>query len=167
MYRLVLIATGCLLCFNNPSFGQVIPLSGGRAVVHKALGSHDTVDVTLKTRAMRATYSYPGAVLWGGAGGKPKFFISAILLKYDGQKISLPLSSYGDLGDPDTVEVTATKVGFDVSIVGSDAAGSYRATLVFQTIGGNMLLQSRMVRSGEFPEQGWEKTVYSYVTETN
>lgn len=157
-----------ILAITSCAFAKDVPFSKGEAELHTQMSNGKKIDLVIETTELDKNYPYPKALMWGGDEiEQPRRFMSAVTLKFNNQEVRLPLSSYADLGDPNSVKIETTKKGFDIDIVGSDAAGSYEAILAFENIGGYMLLHSRRVKSGEFPEQAWEETVYSYVTETD
>lgn len=53
--------------------------------------------------------------------------------------------------------------GFKLTISGGDAATSYRAVLVFDY----EHIQRRKVTHGEFPDEVWEETVYSFISKNS
>jgi hypothetical protein len=73
-------------------------------------------------------------------------------------RVFVPISAYSDLGNPRSSTIETADKGFQIVVRGGDAATSYKATLVFE--GG--LLRSRKVVNGEFPDEAWEETIYSF-----
>lgn len=127
-------------------------------IAHKQIRGH-----VLEVRAISTEYSsvvpfrVPGS-WWGTEDSLPRTIISELSVTVDGRPTFVPLSSYADLADPREVQIQEQPSGFDVVISGSDAAGSYSAVLTFE----DNALRQRLVRSGEFPDQRWEKTTYSF-----
>lgn len=96
---------------------------------------------------------------WGGEDlAPPRTVVYQLSVTESGDDVFVPLSAFADLGNPRTMEVKATRRGFDLAITGGDAATSYRAALTFE----QRNLVSRTVRHGEFPEVAWEETRYSF-----
>lgn len=109
-------------------------------------------------------YPYAHAFMWGGDEVKmPKTVITAIEIFSGTEKIYVPLSAYGDLGDPSQVSLERTRKGFQIMIQGGDAAGSYKAVLVFN----NENIERRKVTHGEFSNEVWEETTYSFISKTD
>jgi hypothetical protein len=99
---------------------------------------------------------------WGAENTCPQSVIGALEIKVRGKAVYVPLSAFADLGNPRTVRIEPRegKDRFAVILKGGDAATSYSAILVFQ---GN-LLSERIVRSNEFPNDSWERTIYKFNT---
>jgi len=101
---------------------------------------------------------------WGGSevpGDRlPDFLVSNISVKVGKEEIYIPLSAYGDLTEAREVSVDLeTKKTFQLKISGGDTAGSYTAVLTFA----NGALTKRKVWSGEFPDERFEETKYSWI----
>jgi hypothetical protein len=120
----------------------------------------------VKVRALLTTVQEPqpckaaSSWRWGAEDTCPKTFISALEVKAGDKPIFIPISAFADLGNPRTVRIEPCKEKncFVVTIVGGDAATSYSARLEFK----NNLLIKRLVRSGEFPKDSWEETIYKF-----
>jgi len=98
-------------------------------------------------------------VTYGAPSGLPKSgqrIISGMEVYLGNEKLMLPLSAFSDLCDPRVVTIKAIKLGFEISIKGSDAGGSYAARLFFK----GTHLSRRKVVSSESPDNAWEETVY-------
>lgn len=98
--------------------------------------------------------------LWGAENECPKTFIGAIEVKVNDTPVFVSLSAFADLGNPRTVQIKQSKKKdrFSVVIIGGELVNSYTASLEFR----NNLLHERVVRSGEFPDEAYEKTFYKY-----
>ena len=100
------------------------------------------------------------AFRWGAddspAMKPPKRVIAAFNVYYGKEKVIIPFSAYSDLCEPASLAIKATKRGFEVKIKGSDAGGSYEASLQFE---GRKLLRRKVV-SSEAPANSWEETTY-------
>lgn len=100
--------------------------------------------------------------MWGGDEENlslPKKIIHSVTVVKNKQKIFIPLSAYSDLGDPNYIELKPLSgKKFQLIITGSDAAGSYKATLEFE----NNEIWKRRIVSGEFPDDVWEETKYKF-----
>lgn len=102
--------------------------------------------------------------MWGADQECPHQAITSLRVEWGRQKLFLPVSAYADLAGARWIEVNPDKQGFSIRIAGGDAATSYRAVLEF---GGDPTretgaLRRREVRSGEFPDDAWEETRYSF-----
>lgn len=96
---------------------------------------------------------------WGGEDLEPpKTLVSHLTAAIRGQDVFIPLSAFADLGNPHTVEVKMTKLGFDILISGGDASASYHARLAFD----KSALVRRRVQHGEFKNEAWEETRYKF-----
>jgi hypothetical protein len=102
---------------------------------------------------------FDGGFRWGGEGDTmPTTLIKSIIVQSEEKQLFVPLSAYSDLGDPHKISLKRNTAGFEITITGGDAGGSYNAVLVFE--GG--WLTYRRVAHGEFPDQAWEETRYFY-----
>src|ERR1035437_5082531 len=111
-----------------------------------------TTAVTVITAEMQTSYIYKKAFTWGGdIDSPPKSIIANIIVSENKQNVFVPLSAYADLGDPRHIELKSSDGGYQLRIVGGDAAGSYTAILTFNSHG----ITHRKVISGEFPEDAW------------
>jgi len=97
---------------------------------------------------------------WGAENTCPRSVVGAVEVKVSGGSIFVPLSAFGDLGNPRSARIESRKGKgrFAVVLAGGDAATSYTATLEFR----DNLLSERLVRHGEFPDQSWENTLYKF-----
>ena len=98
-------------------------------------------------------------VTYGPPSGHPKLgqrIISGMEVSLGNEKLMLPLSAFSDLCDPRSLTIKAIKLGFEISVKGSDAGGSYVAHLFFK----GTHLSRRKVISSESPDNAWEETVY-------
>lgn len=120
----------------------------------------DLVVVTLLATPLPKNYVYQTAFMWGGDEFEPpRRIIRTIILTRNSQNLYVPLSAYADLGDPTHITLDRFhKHGFRLTIIGGDAAGSYRAYLNFK---GDEIISKKVV-SGEFPNEAWEETNYSF-----
>lgn len=122
----------------------------------------DAVNVSVMVTETPKEYLHDKASMWGGDEGNlslPKKIIRSIDIIKNKQKIFIPFSAYADLGDPEHVALESLSARrFRLIITGSDAGGSYRATLEFK----NNEIFSRKVVSGEFPQDAWEETRYKF-----
>lgn len=116
------------------------------------------VCATLKTEPVNKTLDRKG-YRWGGEDVEPpKALVSQLTVVVDGWDVFVPLSAFADLGNPRTVEVKVTRLGFHLVILGGDASASYRVLLAFE----GRKLASRKVQHGEFPNEAWEETRYKF-----
>ena len=68
----------------------------------------------------------------------------------------MPLSAYSDLSEVSELSLTWSGTQAALKLTGGDAAFAYDAVLLFD----RSQLKSREVRSGEFPDEYWERTTY-------
>lgn len=132
-----------------------------RAVVG---GDGSRIEVTAKLLKTDAGFPFRAGWLWGSEDTAPASVISELAVMVDGTHLFVPLSAFVDLGDPRTIKVDRGDQQFTVVIKGGDAAASYTATLTFSD---SKVLMRRRVEHGEFPEQAWEETRYTFNTDAN
>lgn len=75
------------------------------------------------------------------------------------EALSVPVSAYSGLLDPEKMSIVSQKRGCLIKISGSDAAGSWDCTI--RVVRDQVM--ERVVRSGEFAELRWERTTYRYI----
>ena len=92
--------------------------------------------------------------MWGADCADPHFSINILSLMIDNKKVLLPFKFFSDLGDVNKIDISDSNSNFKLVILGGDGAGSYSAEFLFN----NNRLIERIVRSGEFPDEIWEKT---------
>jgi hypothetical protein len=93
---------------------------------------------------------------WGSDWNDPHTIVASIKLWANKSEITVPLSSYADISNANLAELTSTLSGYRLTIQGGDAATSYEEMLDFC----ESSVLRRRVKSGEFPDQGWEMTIY-------
>ena len=119
-----------------------------------------SVRVVIQKMAIASGYPITSGFLWGGDDAElPKTLVVSVQVWIDNEKIFVPMSSYSDLGNPRTASLKKIRKGFEIKIGGGDAAGGYSATLSIE----NSNVRRRKVVSGEFPDQVWEETIYSFI----
>ena len=149
-----------MLSFSVEStFASDTTLERGVAKASTALGPSDVVTATVEAIEPPNDYVYNKAYLWGGdEASPPKTIIKAITVVRNGVVVFIPLSAYA-LGDPRRISLSKRPArGFRLTISGSDAGGSYIATLDFKR---NEIARRKVV-SGEFPKDAWEETTYAF-----
>lgn len=99
---------------------------------------------------------------WGTMRNKPKNLITNIDIKFGNQQGYLSLSAYCDLTNSYDYSLKFMENSYILVIRGGSASTSYTAELTFE----NLFLQKRKVTHGEFPDQTWEETIYSYILES-
>jgi hypothetical protein len=152
------------------SLFYVIPLPANGAefikdVIKLSDSLTDGTPVKIEVRKVKISsrYPYPHAFIWGGDElDMPKTVITALDILSGTEKIYVPLSAYSDLGDPNQVSLERTQKGFQIIIQGGEAASSYKAVLVFN----HENIKRRKVIHGEFPDEVWEETTYSFISQT-
>ena len=115
-------------------------------------------------RSSKIKYSpdspYFNGFMWGADEyRKPRFLTTNVKVVIGNKKIFVPLSAYCDLTDPNEVKLDTNHDSFNLIIYGGDAGCSYIAELIFK----NKKIKYRNVFHGEFPDETWEKTEYSFV----
>lgn len=125
----------------------------------------DGTPVTIEMRTTKLTpqYPYKDPFMWGGDEVlRPKTVIINLDVRVGKEKKVIPLSAYRDLGDPYKILLEITQKGFHIIIRGGDAATSYKAVLDFE----GEHIKRRKVSHGEFPDEVWEETEYSFIADT-
>jgi len=125
-------------------------------------GTPIKIEIRKSNISSQSLYSH--AFMWGGDEiTMPKKVITGLDVLSGTEKIYVPLSAYSDLGDPRQVSLERKQKGFQLIIQGGDAASSYKGVLVFS----NENIESRKVTHGEFPDEVWEETRYSFISKTD
>lgn len=98
---------------------------------------------------------------WGaGVGSVNLLYIKSVDVSVSNKKHFLRLSSYADLFNPAKLSFEIkNKKEFRLTIQGGEASSSYEAVLDFDKEG---YLITRKVVHGEFPDEVYEETKYSY-----
>jgi hypothetical protein len=124
-----------------------------------SLSADDGTLFKIRIQATKApvNFLYDDGWRWG-AEKSPKYIIRKIEAWWGDEKVFIPLSAYFDLTNPHEVFLKKAGNQFHLTIKGGDAATSYEALLIFEK--GNLL--SKKVFSGEFPDEAWEETKYSF-----
>lgn len=144
----------------TPSYGNCENFSQGVAKLSGVMPGGVRIKSDIQTIKVNSEYPYARAFSWGGDERvAPKTIIKAIDVLIGDEHIGVPLSAYSDLGDPRQALLEVTRHGFKLIIIGGDAAVSYKAVLTFD----NDNIQRRKVTSGEFPDEVWEETTYSFI----
>lgn len=99
---------------------------------------------------------------WGTDGGIPDTIISYMAFWVGKKPAMLPFKTYTDICNVNesSVSVQETKQGIQISMSGGDAAGSFTAQYLIRHQKQGYRLWQRIVRSGENPDEIWEKTEY-------
>jgi len=119
------------------------------------------IDVVLRISGVSEGWPHQQSFSWGGDESSiPKRFVTAIEVKVGSERLIVPFSAYSDLGNPYQASLEKMKRGFKIILKGGDAAGSYTAELVFSKVN----IQRRKVTHGEFPDEVWQETTYSFVS---
>jgi len=158
----------CLMILGIlPSNAQSAGFVDGVATLNGYLLDKTPLKVEVRLKKVTPDYPYRRALLWGGDliseedVVMPKVLISTIYVLAGKKKLIIPLSAYSDLGNPSQVFIKSTSKGFQIIIRGGDAGTAYDAVLKFDA----RTITGRKVSHGEFPEQVWEETVYSFISE--
>jgi hypothetical protein len=123
-----------------------------RRTLRAKLGDY-TADIQLRPYDPRVDEG-----LWYGVElSLPKEVVQRCEVRYRGRRIPIGRGAYCDLSEINSVYFYKNRSGEMVlKIEGGDAAGSYRAYLVFS----RGALVRRRVESGEFPNNFYEETRY-------
>lgn len=113
----------------------------------------------IKVIAKTAPAAAKEGLRWGGDEAAPaRTLVVSLSVSKAGEKLFVPLSAYGDLGEPQLLSLKQTPTGFDLIILGGDTGTAYDAVLSFE----KGWLTRRRVSHHEFPDTAWEETKYSY-----
>ncbi len=93
-----------------------------------------------------------------GTGVDP---IDSMVVLIDSEIAYLPVSAYIGISDPWEIQITQRGGLVIFTFEGGDAGGSYIATFKFDRRFRRIV--ERTIRHGEFPDEAFEKTSYSYV----
>jgi hypothetical protein len=121
------------------------------------------IKVSLITTRFSELSPYKSGWRWGAEASPlsealPLVAVTDLDVRYNGERIFVPLSAFADLANPHDLQLTQTPQGFSLKIVGGDAAVGYTARLDFSE--DRILL--RRVEHGEFPEVVWEEITFSF-----
>ena len=158
MNNLFRVSTICL--FATVQAGIAVPSSAARNV---GVGFAQSASKGAYRAQVRSTaVKQPDYLLhgrWWGGGGRslPEAAMSEITIHRNGRKVYVPRSAYADLSNINKVWVVTTAKGCEVRFEGGDAHSGYfgKLSLVGDTV------TERVVRSGEFPNHDWERTIYT------
>lgn len=97
---------------------------------------------------------------WWGVGDDEvrELSIESITINDGDSQVYVPRSAFGDLANPARITLGIEDGVLMLAIRGGDASSSYRAVLSIE----DGELTRRTVRSGEFPDDVWEETTYSW-----
>lgn len=127
-----------------------------------AILSNQDIKFTVHIEKSTSTDSCPSASSWrwGAEQSCPTRKIGAVKISFKGRSVFIPYSAFADLGNPATIGLRQDGKGsnYTITIYGGDAGTSYECVLRFK--GG--VLQEKHVKSGEFPDNAWEKTSYRF-----
>ena len=122
------------------------------------------VHVLLESAPLEGGCSSAASWIWGSEQECPKWSIRRLEVKAK-EKVFIPISAFADLANVTSLKTEPFGSGFRVRIMGGDAATAYEAVLEFdgpRKADDQPVLRKRTVRSGEFPDQVWEETTYSF-----
>lgn len=110
--------------------GYTSVFSPGHYMLHLKSAGGASVECYISIEKYNPCMSRKG---WWGAGPyhDPFSVISAISLSVKRNKIEVPFSSYADLSNTEYAKLVNTPRGYSLRILGSDAAGAYRASIDF------------------------------------
>jgi hypothetical protein len=167
LLSIVVIISLCALTSTQVSGAEFIK---GLAALSDNLKDGTTVKVAVRTGKLSPTYPYKDAFMWGGdMRGRdeiimPKTVITEMNIQIGNEKIIVPLSAYSDLGNPYLVSLVKEVRGFRLIIKGRGGTGtSYKAVLEFHGVD----IQHRKVILSIFPDEVWQETTYSFISENS
>lgn len=128
----------------------------------KILAQNNKINAELTYKKVDKLFcDYFSGWLWGnGDLPCPKSHVSKIKIHDGDISVFIPLFSFFDLGNPNSISINNKneKGEFSININGGDAAGSYNAMLFIK----DGFLTKRVVTSGEFPDDFSETTIYKF-----
>lgn len=143
--------------------------SQGIAKLNDNLKDGTPIKIEVRTGELTSQYPYKDALMWGGDMQSetevimPKTFITEMDIRIGNKKIIVPLSAYSDLGNPFQILYEKAESGFKLIIEGRGGTGtSYKAVLEFH----GMDIRCRKVILVIFPDEVWQETTYSFISET-
>jgi hypothetical protein len=142
--------------------GKVVSFVNGQATLEGRTADGKSIQLTIQT--VPYVNSLPDKGWWGTVDDgvdRPKTVIRSVSVRVAGIEVWIPLSAYCDLADPNDIRFQREGKGFVLLLRGGDAAGSYQAEWHFA----DSRLQRRRVAHGEFPDQVWEETRYSFLND--
>lgn len=90
--------------------------------------------------------------------------LDRVLIEINAQAVRIPQSAFEGLHDVRAISVTNGSKGIVfLKVIGGDASESYSATYRIEPsrrIKGQYRVAERVERTGEFPDEVWERTVY-------
>lgn len=126
--------------------------------------NNDSISIKVFKTKFSPTFPYQNGFRWGANEvSKPKYVVSNIQVSNGNETIYIPLSAYCDLANPNKIMLDTSRNIFSLSIIGGDAGVSYKAKITFEKINSMFYIKSRKVMHGEFPEEVWEDTRYSFI----
>ena len=155
---------GCLF-WMNVQFAKGDEFIKNVVQLNEKDGQGKTITVLVQKAEYPSGYFYKER-FWGQADHSslvepslPKYLIRGFEVRMSNKPIEVPLSAFMDLSDPAQVNFyNINKDSFMIVLVGSDAAGGYKAILTFK----NDQLAERKVMNLEFKKTYWEETIYSW-----
>lgn len=156
--RCMLILASLLVC-NLISAGTLYTMNVGTTQLTLKLSDNTVAEVLLHQITIGDNYLYKNALLWGGDIGQlPKVVLISVNVQVNNEQIFVPLFAYSDLGEIKTASLEKALGGFNLLLHGGNTATSYDAVLTFK----QGYLHSKKVALREFPNQRWEKIIYSF-----
>lgn len=149
------------IALSSAVYGYEADFTNGAVDATYPLAHRVTLHVRVTTTKVGPAFPFRDGFMWGGDGPeRPRCVIDLITIRAGASPVFVPLSAYADLGDPGDLKVLPApgRFGFALMIRGGDAAGAYEATLTFR----DNEIRRRRVTSGEFPQQVWQDTRYSW-----
>ncbi len=125
-----------------------------------AISTDDDTQFKVKIETMKPpkNYVYTKGWRWGSEQSTPKYIIRNIRAWWGSEEIFIPLSAYVDLSNPNDLRLKKGGSEIHLIVKGGDAGNSYEALIIFA----KGLLRSKKVVHGEFPNEAWEETRYSF-----
>lgn len=146
-----------LLCFSHALAAESADLIVGPASILRVISGRDSMRVTV-TVGLQDTSAAWANRMWGGDEEyRLTRHVDRIEVWLQGQPVTIPLSAYADLGQPEKLEFLPRERGVGFVIRGGAEGTGYEARFWFK----NRMLTRRRVELSEFRDAIWEETKYS------
>jgi len=119
-------------------------------------GKSFRVEIVERSFMHSATTLPDDGSMWCTDRGYPSYVVDRFVISAGGAPIAIPKKFYSDICDLSQADAFTDRDQIVISLSGGDAAGSFSAEYRF-SLNGSF---TRIVRSGEFPEEHWERTEF-------
>jgi hypothetical protein len=152
-----------LLLFLAAGCGRVAQDATGYIRGHRsfssASGDGSRIQIELETVSAHAS-PYRNAEPWGAAEDTSAWIVAALVITLNDKALYVPMSAYSSLANVQALETRTTEQAFEIVLTGGAEHFSYTAVLTFDNAG---VLKKQRTFSGEFPDELWEETAYSFI----